>query len=355
VQQLGGPATAAIGWALGMERLVLLLAKKRYVGSCFETLDQAEPKLDSKGIEVVRRDGCQIAAKMLERSLRVLFEFKDAEKVKNYVKRHCARIVQGKCNLKDFIIAKEYRGRDSYHNVKSIAACQIADRNLVEDPLAEPLSGERVPYLIAYGPPGLPLYELVRSPHDFAKNSELKLNYEYYIVKQILPPLDRIMSLIGVNVFEWVSQMSFKPKVFHRAAFELGESSLESHQQQSKANFGLKTLTSYFYTVDCILCGLKCNVSKDGANASKQKKGLCDSCAQLDQNTIIKLKLKFKRAETRFNQLTKVCQMCTANVQYGNQSLECSSFDCPNMYLCSTTKNNFSKIDYLRKIIDEFF
>lgn len=56
---------------------------------------------------------------------------------------------------------------------------------------------ERVPYLIIYGSPNRPLYELVRSPEDLIKNPELKLNYEYYVMKQILPPIDRIMVLMG--------------------------------------------------------------------------------------------------------------------------------------------------------------
>lgn len=62
----------------------ILLAKKRYLGYMFESDEQAEPTLDVKGIEIIRRDGCQVAAKMLERSCRVLFEFRDIDRVKEY-------------------------------------------------------------------------------------------------------------------------------------------------------------------------------------------------------------------------------------------------------------------------------
>jgi DNA polymerase zeta len=132
----------------------VLISKKRYVGYSYETITQLEPVLDAKGIEVIRRDGCQVGSKILERCLKILFEFKEPEKVKNFILRQCNKITQGKVNLKEFIIAKEYRGRETYSNVKSVAACQIANRNLTKDPLAEPLTGERVPYLIALGPPG---------------------------------------------------------------------------------------------------------------------------------------------------------------------------------------------------------
>ena len=125
------------------------------------------------------------------------------------------KLVNGKINMKEFIIAKEYRGRNTYANPQSIAACQVANKLLVRDPLGEPLTGERVPYLVVYGMPGQALYELVRSPHDLVENPDLKLNYEYFAVKQILPPLNRIFLLMGVNVFDWVRSISFKQKIFH--------------------------------------------------------------------------------------------------------------------------------------------
>ena len=42
----------------------VLQTKKRYVGYMYETLDQAEPVYDAKGIETVRRDGCPAVAKV---------------------------------------------------------------------------------------------------------------------------------------------------------------------------------------------------------------------------------------------------------------------------------------------------
>ncbi len=47
----------------------VLMTKKRYCGYKFESLLGA-PTFDAKGIETVRRDGCPLAAKILEKSLR---------------------------------------------------------------------------------------------------------------------------------------------------------------------------------------------------------------------------------------------------------------------------------------------
>ncbi|KAJ2505585.1 DNA polymerase zeta catalytic subunit, partial [Coemansia sp. RSA 2049] len=44
----------------------VLLTKKRYFGWMYTAADQAEPQLDVKGMELVRRDGCKIQQKILE-------------------------------------------------------------------------------------------------------------------------------------------------------------------------------------------------------------------------------------------------------------------------------------------------
>lgn len=48
----------------------ILLAKKRYVGFKYESLDDTEPVFDAKGIETVRRDGCPAVAKTMENCLK---------------------------------------------------------------------------------------------------------------------------------------------------------------------------------------------------------------------------------------------------------------------------------------------
>lgn len=71
------------------------------------------------------------------------------------------------------------------------------------DRRAEPRRGERVPYLIINGPPGVPLIRLVRSPHEYLADEGLKINSMYYITKVIIPPLNRCLLLIGADVNQW--------------------------------------------------------------------------------------------------------------------------------------------------------
>lgn len=71
----------------------------------------------------------------------------------------------------------------------------------------EPRVGERVPYVIVYGTPGVPLIQLVRRPTELLQDPGLRLNATYYITKQILPPLARMFQLIGVDVFSWYQEL----------------------------------------------------------------------------------------------------------------------------------------------------
>jgi len=90
------------------------------------------------------------------------------------------------------------------HSPVIVCRCR---RSLSRDRRSEPLVGQRVPYVIVYGMPGLPLIQLVRCPHDVLADTSLRINATYYITKQILPSLGRIFSLMGVDVMKWYSDL----------------------------------------------------------------------------------------------------------------------------------------------------
>lgn len=71
------------------------------------------------------------------------------------------------------------------------------------DPRRIPRRGERVPFIIINGAPGVPIIRLVRHPHEVLNDEGLKINAVYYITKAIIPPLNRCLLLIGADVNEW--------------------------------------------------------------------------------------------------------------------------------------------------------
>ena len=139
----------------------------------------------------------------MEQSLKVLFQSLDISKAKNFVQRQFVKLLQEKVSLQDLIFAKEYRGARGYRPGACVPALQLARQWTKIDRRKEPRVGERVPYVIVYGAPGLPLIQLVRSPEAVFKDPALRVNSIYYITKAILPPLQRCFSLLGVDVNNW--------------------------------------------------------------------------------------------------------------------------------------------------------
>ncbi|CAJ0961315.1 unnamed protein product, partial [Ranitomeya imitator] len=144
----------------------VLQTKKRYVGYMYETLEQKDPVFDAKGIETVRRDACPAVGKILERSIKLLFETRDISQIKQYVQRQCMKLLQGKASMQDLTFAKEYRGSGTYRPGACVPALELTRKMVAYDRRSEPRVGERVPYVIVYGTPGVPLIQLVRRPID---------------------------------------------------------------------------------------------------------------------------------------------------------------------------------------------
>jgi len=79
----------------------------------------------------------------------------------------------------------------------------------MKDPRAEPLTKQRVPYVVVYGKPTLPLIKLVRSPQEFVMDYTLRLNAHYYIEKVIIPALNRCLALAKIDVSKWYVQFFY--------------------------------------------------------------------------------------------------------------------------------------------------
>ncbi|EPE04566.1 dna polymerase zeta catalytic [Ophiostoma piceae UAMH 11346] len=183
----------------------VLLAKKRYVGYKYESPQQKEPVFDAKGIETVRRDGSPVASKILEKCLRLLFETADLSCIKAYLQTQFDDVMNDRLSIADLCFSKEVRAPGSYRAPPPGAV--VASRRMAQDPRATLVNGERVPYVVVSGPPGMPLRDRCVAPEEVVKNRKLRLDSDYYILNSIIPPLDRILRLVDVDVLQWYLEM----------------------------------------------------------------------------------------------------------------------------------------------------
>lgn len=266
----------------------ILQTKKRYVGYMYETPDQVDPVYEAKGIETVRRDGCPIVAKTLEKTLRILFETLDVSVIKRYINRQFTKLLKDEISIQDLIFAKEFRGMKGYKPGACVPALELARKWVLKDPRNIPLSGERVPFIIANGPPGLPLIRLVRSPYELLEDKGLKINSYYYITKVITPPLNRCLLLIGVDVREWLQELPRITKI----------TGATTNTDASLVNFNYKksTIAQYFATTNCI----------NSCGNQTVKEGFCNACLEQPQKAVVALTSKIVRLDRKLHQIEKV-------------------------------------------------
>ena len=81
------------------------------------------------------------------------------EQVKAYVEAQWGKILAGRVSVADFVFAKEVRLGTYSGKPGAVAppAAIVAAHAMAQDPRAEPRFGERMPYVVVHGPPGLAL------------------------------------------------------------------------------------------------------------------------------------------------------------------------------------------------------
>ena len=306
----------------------VLLAKKRYVGFKYEHRNQAEPDFDAKGIETVRRDGTPAEQKIEEKALKLLFRTADLSQVKSYFQEQCTKIMQGRISIQDFLFAKEVKLGTYSDRGPPPPGALIATKRMLADPRTEPQYGERVPYVVITGAPGARLIDRCVSPETLLQNDHLELDAEYYISKNLIPPLERIFNLVGANVRQWFDEM---PKVqrIRNIAIPITHPGAASAPAHIK-----KTLESYMKSSSCIVCRAKLTPAPPALPATELSAfdllPLCQRCLKRPARSLLALKDRVWKAETKVRAVDVVCRGC-AGLAPGEE-IRCDSRDCPVFY-----------------------
>lgn len=135
--------------------------------------------------------------------MKILFGTKDISLVKSYVVRQIDKILNKRVSIQDLTFAKEFRGVRGYKKNACVPALELTRRLLKKDPRAIPLTGERVKYVIVAGAPNEALIHCVRTPWEVINDPALNPNSIYYVTKVVIPPLNRCLNLMGLDVHAW--------------------------------------------------------------------------------------------------------------------------------------------------------
>ncbi|CAH1760530.1 10711_t:CDS:10 [Entrophospora sp. SA101] len=263
----------------------LLVNKKRYAGLYWTNTEKWD-KLDSKGIETVRRDNCLLVQNVIETSLKKILIDRDIEGAETYVKNVISDLLQNKIDMSQLVITKALS--KSEYNSKQPHS-ELAERMHKRDAGSAPTIGDRVAYVIVKGTKGAAAYEKSEDPIYVLENN-IPIDTKYYLDNQLSNPLSRI--------FEPILVAGNHTRVIQVATPSVG----------GLMKFTVKTAT-------CLGC--KTPLSKTDA-------AVCHHCRP-------KLgELYQKQAKVHFARLWTQCQRCQGSL---HQDILCSSKDCPIWYM----------------------
>ncbi|KAF1815270.1 DNA polymerase delta large chain [Eremomyces bilateralis CBS 781.70] len=280
----------------------LLINKKRYAGLYWTNPDKWD-KMDTKGIETVRRDNCRLVQTVIETSLKMLLIDRDVEGAQEFVKETISDLLQNKVDMSNLVITKALTKSD--YAAKQ-AHVELAERMKKRDAGSAPALGDRVAYVIVKGAAGSRNFEKSEDPL-YVLEHNLPIDTKYYLENQLAKPLGRIFEpILGDKV---ASQLLTGA---HTRSIAVAAPTMGGLMK-----FAKKTQT-------CMGC------KKPLTSAEERDGAVCSDCrprfGELYQKTLGRV----SELEVRFARLWTQCQRCQGSM---HNNVICSSRDCPIFYM----------------------
>ncbi|KAH8724119.1 catalytic subunit DNA polymerase-like protein delta [Phaeosphaeriaceae sp. PMI808] len=287
----------------------LLINKKRYAGLYWTNPDKWD-KMDTKGIETVRRDNCRLVQTVIETSLRMLLIDQDPEGAQDFVKETISDLLLNKIDMSNLVITKALtkqendKGEGGYTNKQ--AHVELAERMKKRDAGSAPALGDRVPYVMVKSASGARNFEKSEDPMYVLENN-LPIDTKYYLDNQLAKPLGRIFEpILGEK----------------KAASLLTGDHTRSITVAAPAMGGLMKFAKRTQT--CMGC------KKPLIKAHEKEGAVCEDCRPRIGELYQKSLSRVSELEVRFSRLWTQCQRCQGSVHC---EVICESKDCPIFYM----------------------
>ncbi|KAG8748383.1 DNA-directed DNA polymerase alpha catalytic subunit pol1 [Ceratobasidium sp. 414] len=182
----------------GVFRRMLLLQKKKYAAVKVEEMSASSVEI--KGLDMKRREYCALSKNVSSYILDQILSGDDAEtvveRIHEYLKLMGENIREGKVDTEDFIVFKRLgKAPEDYPKDNALPHVHVAKR--MKERGGHARLGDVIPYIFCLGADGSSVKtgqaDRAYHPDELKKaDSELKIDFEYYIAQQILPPVERL-------------------------------------------------------------------------------------------------------------------------------------------------------------------
>ncbi|XP_059432438.1 DNA polymerase delta catalytic subunit [Corylus avellana] len=277
----------------------LLISKKRYAGLLWTNPEKFD-KMDTKGIETVRRDNCLLVKNLVTESLHKILIDRDIPGAIQYVKNTISDLLMNRMDLSLLVITKGLTKTGDDYEVKA-AHVELAERMRKRDAATAPNVGDRVPYVIVKAAKGAKAYEKSEDPIYVLENN-IPIDPQYYLENQMSKPLLRIFEPILKNASRELLHGSHTRSI-----------SISTPSNSGIMKFAKKQLS-------CIGCK---------ALISDKDRILCSHCKGREAELYCKTVANVSELEMLFGRLWTQCQECQGSL---HQDVLCTSRDCPIFY-----------------------
>ncbi|OAA66078.1 DNA polymerase delta catalytic subunit [Cordyceps fumosorosea ARSEF 2679] len=286
----------------------LLINKKRYAG-LYWTKTEKYDKMDTKGLETVRRDNCLLAQTVIEKVLRMILINRDVQGAQDYVKDTIADLLQNKVDMSKLVITKALTKED--YSAKQ-AHVELAARMKKRDAGSAPSLGDRVAYVMIRGAAGAKNFEKSEDPIYVLENN-VPIDTKYYLDNQLAKPLTRIFEPILGETKARSLLTGDHTRTISVAAPTVG----------GLMKFAKKTQT-------CMGC-------KRPLGGKESQGAVCGDCAPRVGELYKRTLDRMSDLEVRFGRLWTQCQRCQGSMHC---EVICSSKDCPIFYMRMKAKKD---------------
>ena len=164
-----------------------LYSKKRYAAKMWVMGNSGMEmeKIDIKGLQVIRRDNCQFVREVCQDVINMILDSSDPAAPIEYANERARELKSGKVPMQKLMLSK--RLGDSYKSA-NIAHVAVRDKIKERSPGSEPLSGDRVQFVIVCGEKKDKMYQKAEDP-TWVEANNLKLDYDYYLKHQFENPV----------------------------------------------------------------------------------------------------------------------------------------------------------------------
>jgi DNA polymerase elongation subunit (family B) len=166
------------------------LTKKRYL--MYDGITVA-----TKGVANSRRNYCTFTRKLYSDAIKMMFEH-DKDEALNFVFKQVTRLIKGKIPPDELVMTKSIKSLESYKG-KSIPHVLMYRRLIAEGNVVE--LGNRLEYIfVDLGYKCKLQGQKMFTPQEVV-NKSMKVDYLYYIEKQLIIAMDELLSLLGEENF----------------------------------------------------------------------------------------------------------------------------------------------------------